>query len=146
VTRGRLSDRFLERDVVGSGVGVAKRRLEPRTDVLAQPRAQRVVEADEDRDLRHQGEKRGERVDGVLHVELDDLLVLALFVVLVLGLDRLHLRRDLLELVHRVHLLEGERQEESADHDRQRDDRQSHEPPMMLWKRTRTGPKMSISG
>jgi hypothetical protein len=37
VTRGRVSDGLLERDVVMQRIGVPVRRLEARTDVLAQP-------------------------------------------------------------------------------------------------------------
>ncbi len=62
-------------------------------------------------------------MDVVLLVELHHLLLLALLVVLVLGLDRLHLRRQLLHALHRAELLDGQREQDRAHAHRQQHDR-----------------------
>src|SRR6201987_540594 len=84
---------------------------------------QRVVERDEDWELRQHRQARGSRVYLVLPVELHQLLVLLLLVVLVLLLDLLHLRRVLLQRLHRVDLLDRERHEQHPHHDGDRHDR-----------------------
>ena len=85
--------------------------------------AQDVEERDEDRDLEHDRQARGGRVDLVLLVELHQLLVLALLVVLLLLLERLHLGRVRLQVLHRVDLLHGDRHEHDAHEHGQRHDR-----------------------
>src|SRR3979490_3450544 len=99
--------------------------LELRTDVDAQARAQHVEQRNEDRQLCDEREAGPERVDLVLLVELHQLLLLALLVLLVLRLDRLHLGLQTLESLHRVELLERQRNQKRADHDREEDDRPS---------------------
>ena len=84
---------------------------------------QRVVEGDEDRELQQHRQARGGRVDLVLPVELHQLFVLLLPVVLVLLLDLLHLRRVLLQRLHRVDLPDRQRHEQHPDDDRRGDDR-----------------------
>jgi hypothetical protein len=81
------------------------------------------VQRDEDRELREKRQARGSRVDAVLLVELHQLLLLLPLVGLVLLLDLLHLRRVPLEVLHRVDLLDRERDEDHPDDHRQRDDR-----------------------
>ena len=113
---------------MGGGVGRLEGMLDAGADVVSQAGPERVEEADEYRQLEDQGKKRGERVDLVLPIELHDLLLLALLVVLVLRLDRFQLGRHPLELLHRVELLEGQRQQQRPDHNRQRDDRPTPRP------------------
>ncbi len=84
---------------------------------------QRVVEREEHRQLREHRQARGGGVDVVLAVELHQLLVLLLLVRLVLLLNLLHLRREPLQVLHRVDLPHGERHEQDPDDHRQRDDR-----------------------
>ena len=84
---------------------------------------QRVVERDEDRELREHRQARRRRVDVVLPVELHQLFVLLRLVALVLLLDLLHLRREALQVLHRVDLLHRQRHEQHPDDHRQRDDR-----------------------
>jgi hypothetical protein len=84
---------------------------------------QHQVEGDEDRELRQQRQARGGRVDVVLAVELHQLFLLPLLVGLVLLLDLLHLRRVPLEVLHRVDLPDGQRDQKEPDDHRQRDDR-----------------------
>jgi hypothetical protein len=105
--------------------GIVVLRLRLRTDVLAQVLAQHVEERDEDRQLRDKREAGAEWIDLVLLVELHHLLLLALLVVLVLGLDRLQLRLHPLHLLHRVELLDGQRHEDRAHDDREQDDREA---------------------
>ena len=90
---------------------------------LAREVPQRVVEPQEHRQLREHRQARGGGVDVVLAVELHQLLVLLLLVRLVLLLDLLHLRREPLQVLHRVDLPHGERHEQDPHEHRQRDDR-----------------------
>ena len=85
--------------------------------------AQHVEQRDEDRDLEDDRQARGGRVDLVLAVELHQLLVLPLLVVLPLLLERLHLGRVRLQVLHRVDLLDGDRHEEDAHEHGEDDDR-----------------------
>src|SRR5512133_2167526 len=73
---------------------------------------QRVVETDEDRELRQQRQARRRRVDVLLLVELHQLFVELLAVALVLALDLLHLRRIRLHVLHRMDLLDRQRHEQ----------------------------------
>ena len=75
---------------------------------------QHEVERDEDRELRDQRQARRGRVDVVLLVELHHLLVQLLPVALVLPLDLLHLRRVLLQRLHRVDLPDRQRHEQRS--------------------------------
>ena len=59
---------------------------------------------------------------GSLLVERADLLLHDLRIVLVLLLDLLHLRRELLHGLHRLDLLDRQRVEQHLDEDRQQDD------------------------
>ena len=85
--------------------------------------AQHVEERDEDRDLEDDRQARGGRVDLVLPVELHQLFVLALLVVLPLLLQRLHLRRVRLQVLHRVDLLDRDRDEQDPHDHGEGDDR-----------------------
>jgi hypothetical protein len=87
--------------------------------------ANAVMPGQIDRQLRDQGQARGERIDVVLLVELHHLLVQALLVVLVLRLQFLDVGRQALKRLHRLELLQGQRQQRRAHHDRQADDRQA---------------------
>src|SRR6266550_4821396 len=82
-----------------------------------------VEEPDEDRQLGHQRQTRGGRVDVVLLVELHQLFVELRPVALVLPLDLLHLRRVRLHVLHRVDLLHRQGNEQHPDDDREPDDR-----------------------
>jgi hypothetical protein len=84
---------------------------------------QGLVEGDEHRGLGQERQTPAERVDLVLLVELHQLFVELLAVALVLALDLLHLRRMRLERLHGVDLAHGQRHEEDADENRQRNDR-----------------------
>ena len=99
-----------------------RRRVEA-VDLALEP-AQDVEERDEDRDLEEERQARGGRVDLVLLVEAHDLFLLALLVGLVLLLERLELRREHLEPLHRVDLLDGERHHHHPHHQREDDDRE----------------------
>ena len=93
-------------------------------DVLLEAVAlEHVVERDEDRDLEQQRQAGSQRVDLVLLVELHHRLLLSLLVVLVLLLDLLELRLQLLHRPHRADLLHRDRQDREPDDEHQRDDR-----------------------
>ena len=94
-------------------------------DVLLQVAAQHVEQRDEDRQLQQQRQARRERVDFVLAVEVHDLLLLALFVVLVLLFQRLDMRGQALHLLHGLQLPERQRNQQRPDDHRQTHDRQS---------------------
>src|SRR6476661_569703 len=93
------------------------------TDVGAQVVLEDVEEGDEDRQLRDQGDAGGKGVDFVLLVEAHHLLLHALFVVLVFGLDLFDLRLQGLQSAHPFQLFVGQRDQQGADEDRQGDDR-----------------------
>ena len=86
-------------------------RVDVRADVLPQVGLQHVEQRQEDRQLRHHREARGERVHLVLPVEAHHLLVEALLVVLVLLLELLDLRLQPGHRLHRLELLERQRQQ-----------------------------------
>ena len=117
-----------------------------RADVVPEIDAEHVVQRDEDRELRHHREARGERIHLVLPVELHHLLVHPLLVVLEAFLELLHLRLEMSEPLHRVELLERQREQARPHEDRQRDDRPAPAIPMLSWKNTRIAWKKSISG
>ena len=107
--------------VLGAVVG----RDQPfRADVLLQVRAQHVEQRDEHGQLQNQRQAGRQRVDFVLLVELHQLLLLALFVVLVALFDLLHLGRQPLHLLHRLQLAVGQRNQHRPDQHRQEHDRQ----------------------
>ena len=81
-----------------------------------------LVEHEEHRHLHQEGETTTQRVDVVLLVELQQLLVELLAVVLVPGLDLAHLRLELLHHHHRARALEGQRRHDDHDHERQHHD------------------------
>ena len=105
-----------------SGTKWSHERSEPGGHVLREV-LQHEVERDEHRRLREQRQAGGRRVDLVLLVEGHHRLVLLGAIALVLPLDLLHLRRVLLERLHRVDLLHGQRDEQDPDADRGADDR-----------------------
>ena len=86
---------------------------------------QQEEEGHEHRQLQHEREARGERVHLVLLVELHRLLLQALLVVLVLGLDLLDLRLESAQRVHRADLLDRQRQDQEPHDHRERHDRPS---------------------
>ena len=92
------------------------------------------------------GRQEPERIDVVLLVELHHLLLLALLVLLVLGLDRLHLRRQLLHPLHRAELFDRQREQTARTHTVSSTIDQPHGTPTLLWKNVRTDSKTSISG
>ena len=94
-------------------------------DVVPQVDSQHVIERQEHRELRDHRQAGGEGVDLVLPVEAHHLLVEALLVVLVLVLERLDLRLESRHRLHRLELLERQRQQRRADEQRQRDDRRA---------------------
>ncbi len=98
-------------------------RVDLRADVVPQVRAQHVEQRQEDRELRRERETRRKRVDLVLPVELHHLLVEALLVVLVALLELLHLGRVGGQRLHRLELLERQRQQARAHEDGHGDDR-----------------------
>ena len=82
-----------------------------------------AVERQEDRELEHQRQAPAQRVDLVLLVELHHLFVELLAVpTLVLGLEGLDLRLQLLHLLHRARLLDRQRQHHQPDGCGQQDD------------------------
>ncbi len=80
-------------------------------DVLLQVGAQHVEQRDEHRELQQQRQARCQRIDFVLLVEFHQLLLLALFVLLVLLFQRVDLRSEALHLLHRLQLPESQRHE-----------------------------------
>ena len=82
------------------------------------------VHDEEDRHLGQQGETAPERVDLVLPVELHQLGVELLPVVLVLGLEPLHLRLEALHLQHRTSALDVEWGDQRHHQDGEQHDRQ----------------------
>jgi hypothetical protein len=88
---------------------------------------EQVEEREEDRQLEQERPARRKRVDAVLLVEGHHLALHPLAIVLVLLLDLLHLRLELLEGPHRLDLLDGQRQDQQAGEEGEADDR--HAPP-----------------
>jgi len=86
----------------------------------------------EDRDLCQQRQAGAERIDVVLGVELHHLLVEALLVVLVLGLQVLDLGRQVAQRLHGAELLDGEREKDDPHHDGQGDDRKAPAEPQSV--------------
>ena len=97
-------------------------------DVLLEIRAQHVEERDEHRELHHERQARCQRIDFVLLIEFHQLLLLALFVLLVLFFQRVYLRSEPLHLLHRLELPEGQRHEHRADQHGEAHDRQAPAP------------------
>ena len=122
--------RKLDSGLSPHGTGCTTRgRVDVRADVVPQVGAQHVVERQEDRQLRDHRETGRERVDLVLPVELHRLLLESLRVVLVLRLQHLHLRRELLQPDHRLRRLVGDRQQDRPHQQRQEHDRPSPSEP-----------------
>ena len=84
--------------------------------------AEHLVEHQEDRHLHQERQTPTQRVDVVLLVELQQLLVELLPIVLVPGLDLAHLRLELLHHHHRPGALEGQRRHHDHHQQGQQDD------------------------
>src|SRR3954454_9606997 len=80
-----------------------------------------IEERHEERELEDEREAGAQRIEVVLLVELHELLLHPLLVFLVALLDLLHLWLEQLERLHRADLLEGQRQDQKADHARESD-------------------------
>ena len=84
---------------------------------------QHLVQRVEDRDLDQRRQAARERIDLLRLVQRHDLLLLALLVVLVAFLDRLHLGLDRTHRGHAAKLALRDREDEQTDRQRQQDDR-----------------------
>ncbi len=115
-------------------------------DVLLEVGAQHVEERDEHGELQHERQAGGERVDPCSPGRASSSPLLALFVVLVLLFQHLHLRSEQLHLAHRAELAERQRHHHRAHHHRQADDRKAPAEPAWSWMNTRTASKRLISG